>query len=137
MESKTYYRSIKRRIEYEKTAQDANQPKTDALKKPSKAVRFDMSDFYIPKLPKRLKKGLWGNLDYRFLGILLASFIFNILFVFILYRNTSFEMNEEKLNRYHENLARLILETSDEMAKQEKNLSHIYINVATASVNAS
>jgi len=128
MESKKYYRSIKRRLENERASRETSAPKIVSQKQAPPSSRIDFSDFYIPKLPRRLKKGLLGGLDYRYFSILIGSFVINILLVLILYQNTSFEMNEEKISRMHSRLAQLLLEKSETVAEAEEARKKLYFS---------
>ena len=108
MQSKKYYRSIKRRIEEDNIRREQGQ---QAVKKRlPKKTRIDLTEIYIPTLPKRLKRGFWRGLDYRYLVILLASLIFHLALIFVLYQNTSFELSQEKIQNIHSSYAKLILE---------------------------
>ncbi|MCI0511581.1 TonB family protein [candidate division KSB1 bacterium] len=113
MESKKYYHSVKRKIEGQRAwSQGGNQTTTVAKKKPirAKSIRYDLRDMSIPKFPAHLKKRLWENLDLRYFWILLASFIFNIGLMLLIYKNTSLEISEESMAKIQKKYARLIVD---------------------------
>lgn len=113
MESKKYYHSVKRKIEGERAwSQGGNQTTTVAKKKPirAKSIRYDLRDISIPQFPAHLKKRLWENLDLRYFWILLASFIFNIGLMLLIYKNTSLEISDESLAKIQKQYARLIVD---------------------------
>lgn len=108
MESKKYYRSIKRRIEEENTRRELGQQV--AKKRVPKKARIDLTEIYIPTLPRRLKRGFWKGQDYRFYAIFLTSLLFHLALIYTLYQNTSFELSQKKIQDIHSNYAKLILE---------------------------
>lgn len=117
MESKTYYRSIRKRIEQEKYLNGRRDQKNGQaieaeLIKDTKASQsiIDFETIYVPKLPKHLKKSFFGTFDRRFTFILGASLLFHILFIYILYKNTSFEVTSDDISKLQKHYANLILD---------------------------
>jgi TonB family protein len=116
MQSKKYYQSIKRRIEEDTTRRDFGQP---AVKEHApKKARIDLSGFYIPIFPKRLKRGFWSGLDFRYYAILLSSLVFHLALIYVFYQNTSFELSQKKIEDIHSNYAKLILEQESLITSQ-------------------
>lgn len=113
-----YYRSIKKRIEYDTAVQDR---KIDKQAKSPLVPKIDLSDIYIPQFPRRLKKGLFRGLDRRYYLILAGSIVFHIAMIIILYHNTSFDLSEEKITKIQSRIVDLILEKSEisEQARRE------------------
>jgi len=108
MQTKKYYRSIKRKIEEESIRRDSTQTATVA--RGPKKTRIDMREFYIPIFPKRLKRGIWKDLDIRYYSILLGSLVVHLALILLFYRNTSFELSQKNIKNIHSNYAKLILE---------------------------
>ncbi|MBN1351001.1 TonB family protein [candidate division KSB1 bacterium] len=110
MKPKTYYRSIKKRIEQE-TQQRKGESEFQAGsgKESQPQETYDFQKPVLQKLPRHLKKGVFGNLDFRFLAILVFSTIFNLLLFYILYNTASFEVTSDDISRMQRHYAKLIL----------------------------
>lgn len=108
MQTKKYYRSIKRKIEEDNIRHDATQTATVA--RSPKKTRIDLHEFYIPVFPKRLKRGIWSGLDVRYFSILAASLVFHLAFILIFYRNTNFGISQKNIENIQSNYAKLILD---------------------------
>ncbi|MBN2090932.1 AgmX/PglI C-terminal domain-containing protein [candidate division KSB1 bacterium] len=130
MESKKYYRSIKHKVGTERLKNETVSPQIPDENQKTARRQFllqDLQGMYIPQFPERLKRGFWRNLDVRFYKILLASFIFNISLLILLFHNTSFEESTENIAKIQSRYVDLILQQSkkdglepfpDEKAKQ-------------------
>jgi len=127
MESKTYYRSIRKRIEQEKQFNGYKDQKGEQT--PPKGLyededvsksKFDLQTIYMPKLPTHLRKNLFETFDLRFIIILGISFLFHVLFLSILYHNTSFEVTSDDISKLQKNYANLILDEHEITEDDEK-----------------
>lgn len=115
MESKKYYRSIKRKVETERVKNETVAPlipEEDQKKARRQFLLQDLQGMYIPPFPERLKRGFGGNLDIRFYKILIISFIFNVSLLILLFHNTSFEVSNEKNAKIQSRYVDLILKQS-------------------------
>ncbi len=115
MESKKYYRSIKHKVGTERLKNETVSPQIPDENQKTARRQFllqDLQGMYIPQFPKRLKRGFWRNLDIRFYKILLASFIFNISLLILLFHTTSFDESTEKMAKIQSRYVDLILQQS-------------------------